>query len=42
VDGIRGVDGLQRPVIDSEQAIPLAWVMLALHGVVIDDEGDDE
>jgi uncharacterized protein YjbI with pentapeptide repeats len=41
LDGIRGVDGLQRPIITSEQAIPLAWAVLGALGVVIDDEGDD-
>lgn len=41
LDGIRGVDGLQRPVITSEQAIPLAWAVLGAMGVVVDD-GTDE
>mgnify|MGYP000597244612 CR=1 FL=1 len=42
LDGIRGVDGLQRPVITSEQAIPLAWAVLGAMGVVVDDDPTDE
>ncbi|MFM2077794.1 MAG: hypothetical protein RJA49_1684, partial [Actinomycetota bacterium] len=40
LDGIRGVDGLQRPIISTDQVMPLAWSMLSAHGVVVDDESD--
>jgi uncharacterized protein YjbI with pentapeptide repeats len=40
LDGIRGVDGLQRPVITTDQVMPLAWSMLTAHGVVVDDDPD--
>lgn len=38
VDGIRGIDGLQRPVIDQSQVLPLAFVLMTVHGVVIKDD----
>lgn len=42
VEGIRGVGGLQRPIIDPTQVVPLAYSLLAVHGVVIRAEGDDQ
>lgn len=42
VEGLRGVAGLQRPVIDATQVVPFAYSLMALHGVVIRTEGDDE
>ena len=42
VDGLRGVTGLQRPIIDATQVVPFAYSLMAVHGVVIRTEGDDE
>ena len=42
VEGLRGVGGLQRPIIDAAQVVPFAYSLMALHGVVIRTEGDDE
>ncbi len=42
VEGIRGVGGLQRPIIDPTQVVPFAYSLMAVHGVVIRTEGDDE
>ena len=40
LDGVRGVGGLQRPTIDPTQVLPLAYSLMALHGVTIDDGSD--
>jgi uncharacterized protein YjbI with pentapeptide repeats len=37
VDDLRGVAGLQRPVIDGTQAVPFGLLLLGVQGVVIDD-----
>ena len=42
LEGLRGVGGLQRPVIDATQVVPFAYSLMAMHGVVITTEGDDE
>jgi uncharacterized protein YjbI with pentapeptide repeats len=39
-DQMRGIEGLIRPVIDSEQVMPFAGLLLAQHGVVVHDEGE--
>jgi uncharacterized protein YjbI with pentapeptide repeats len=41
LDGLRGVDGLQRPVIEAAQVMSLAWSLLAVHGVVVEGLDDD-
>lgn len=41
VEGLRGVSGLQRPIIDVAQVMPFALSLLALHGVVIQRQDDD-
>ncbi len=40
LDGLRGVGGLQRPVIDEAQIVPLAYSLMGLHGVVVHIEDD--
>ena len=40
VEGLRGVGGLQRPIIDAAQVVPFAYSLMAVHGVVI--RGDEE
>ena len=42
VAGLRGVSGLQRPIIDASQVVSFAYSLMAVHGVVIRTEGDDE
>jgi hypothetical protein len=42
VEGLRGVGGLQRPIIDAAQVVPFAYSLMAVHGVVIRTEGDEE
>ena len=41
LDDIRGIGGLQRPVIDATQVVQLAYALMAVHGVVIQDLEDD-
>jgi uncharacterized protein YjbI with pentapeptide repeats len=38
LDGLRGVLGLQRPVIDAHQAVVFGLLLLPAHGIVIDDD----
>lgn len=38
LDSLRGIQGLQRPVIDSAQTVPFALQLLSMHGVVVDDD----
>lgn len=40
--GLRGIGGLQRPVIDEAQVLPLAYSLMTVHGVVIHQEDDDQ
>jgi uncharacterized protein YjbI with pentapeptide repeats len=42
LDGIRGVGGLQRPVIDASQVVAFAYSLMAVHGVVVRDPDGDE
>lgn len=37
LDGLRGIAGLQRPVLDPEQAVPFSAALMDLHGVVVRD-----
>lgn len=37
LDGMRGIAGLQRPVLDPEQAVPFSMALMDLHGVVVRD-----
>ncbi|MEQ1701435.1 MAG: pentapeptide repeat-containing protein [Ilumatobacteraceae bacterium] len=39
--GIRGIGGLQRPVIDEAQVLPLAYSLMSVHGVVVHTEDDE-
>lgn len=39
--GLRGIGGLQRPVIDEAQVLPLAYSLMTVHGVVIHTEDDE-
>jgi uncharacterized protein YjbI with pentapeptide repeats len=38
--GLRGIGGLQRPIIDEAQVISLAHALMGVHGVVIHREDD--
>ena len=42
LDGMRGVTGLQRPVIDATQVVSFAYSLMAVHGVVVLGQGGDE
>lgn len=42
LDSLRGVGGLQRPIIDATQVVSFAYSLMALHGVVVLGQGDDE
>jgi uncharacterized protein YjbI with pentapeptide repeats len=42
LDGLRGVGGLQRPIIDATQVVSFAYSLMTLHGVVVLGQGDDE
>jgi uncharacterized protein YjbI with pentapeptide repeats len=39
LDDLRGLDGLIRPVIGTDQVMTFATLLLTLHGVVVGDEG---
>ena len=40
LEGVRGVTGLQRPIIDATQVGPFAYSLMAVHGVVIATDDD--
>ena len=42
VEGLRGVGGLQRPIIDASQVVPFAFSLMTLYGVVVRADEDDE
>lgn len=39
--GLRGIGGLQRPVIDEVQILPLAYSLMTVHGVVVHTDDDE-